>query len=488
MPLVYQAAMRSSSIPPAATFALALTALTYLRGWVLLRRAGVPFYPPWRALAFLAGLFSLWVALASPMDVFNRFVLAAHMLQHMTLMMVAPPLILLGAPVIPLVRGLPRFAAREFAGPFLNWRVAQKAGNTLTNPICALLLMGLVMFGWHTPGLYELALRSSAWHEVEHACFLLTSLIFWWPVIQPWPSKPQWPRWAMVPYLLVADLQNTALSAILVFSDRILYPTYAEAPRLFGFTALEDQAAAGASMWVVGSLAFIVPAVIIAVRCLSRKTSEDEISSSRTHEGLVADELLPLRTPLRRGLFPERLTANRREAISFAVLLVVVCSGFAWLFSSSATDSDDQALRTSQQTGAFAVSVFAAPGEVPAGATGFAILVQDRNTHEVLLDALVNVTSRLDDTRATSSTVRATRDDSENKLLYSAQLSLATAGNWLLNISVRRGSESAALSLPLKVVDPESGTELRWPYLVMFCFVAILVFAYAWRHRISPRR
>ncbi len=281
MQSVYQAVLRSWSIPPAATFAIVLSALVYLRGWWLLRRAGSPSLPPWRAFSFLFGLFSLWVSLASAMDVLNAFVLTAHMLQHMVLMMVAPPLILLGAPLVPMVRGLPIFAAREFAGPFLNWPVAKHVGSALTHPVFALLLMGVAMFAWHTPALYELALRSPAWHQVEHACFFLTSLIFWWPVVQPWPSRAQWPRWAMVPYLLVADLQNTALSAILAFSDRVLYPSYSAAPRLFGFSALEDQVAAGAIMWVVGSLAFVVPAIVIAVQCLSRKPSQEAIAPRR---------------------------------------------------------------------------------------------------------------------------------------------------------------------------------------------------------------
>ena len=93
-----QAVALSWSVPPAASFALALTALVYLRGWLLLRRAGLPFLPPWRATSFLLGLLALWIALASPLDTFSGFVLTAHMVQHMTLMMVAPPLILLGAP------------------------------------------------------------------------------------------------------------------------------------------------------------------------------------------------------------------------------------------------------------------------------------------------------------------------------------------------------------------------------------------------------
>ena len=151
--------------------------------------------------------------------------------------------------------------------------------------------MGVAMFAWHTPALYELALRSPAWHQVEHACFFVTSLIFWWPVVQPWPSKAQWPRWAMVPYLLIADLQNTALSAILVFSDRVLYPSYSAVPRLFGFSALEDQVAAGSIMWVVGSLAFIVPAIVIAVQCLSRKPSREPTTPVRRRETTSLDPL-----------------------------------------------------------------------------------------------------------------------------------------------------------------------------------------------------
>ncbi len=75
----------------------------------------------------------------------------------------------------------------------------------------------------------------------------------------------------MVPYLLIADLQNTVLSAILVFSDRVIYPSYATKPSLFGFSPLHDQAAAGAIMWVLGSLAYLIPAVIVAVQCMQRQ-------------------------------------------------------------------------------------------------------------------------------------------------------------------------------------------------------------------------
>ena len=93
----------------------------------------------------------------------------------------------------------------------------------------AWLAMNLAYLGWHVPPAYELALRSPGWHEVEHACFLVTSLLFWFPVIQPWPSVSRGSRWTMLPYLVGADLVNTALAAFLTFAGRVIYPSYAAA-------------------------------------------------------------------------------------------------------------------------------------------------------------------------------------------------------------------------------------------------------------------
>ena len=136
------------------------------------------------------------------------------------------------------------------------------------HPIVCWVLFVLSNVLWHIPDFYELALRSPGWHKVEHFCFLATALLFWWHVVQPWPSHPYWPRWTMIPYLLLADLQNTALGGFLSFYDRVAYPTYANAPR-FGIEPLSDQATAGVIMWVPGSIAFIVPAALIAMQFLS---------------------------------------------------------------------------------------------------------------------------------------------------------------------------------------------------------------------------
>ena len=191
------------------------------------------------------------------------------MVQHLILMAVAPPLILLGVPTVPLLRGLPRVVVRGVAAPLLRLRILRGLAHGLVHPVVGWLALNLAYLGWHIPAAYELALRSEAWHEVEHACFMITALLFWWTVIQPWPSRAVWSRWAVIPYLLTADFVNTGVSAFFAFSGRVLYPYYADAPRVLSLSALGDQIAAGAFMWVVGSLLYLVPAVMIVFHMAS---------------------------------------------------------------------------------------------------------------------------------------------------------------------------------------------------------------------------
>ncbi len=290
-PSAAAAALASWETPPILTALLVAAGLVYLRGWSKLWRLRAQRFPAWRLAAFLGGLASVWIAAASPLDAFSSLLLTAHMAQHLLLMVVAPPLLLLGSPYVPLLRGLPRDFVREGLGPFLAWPAAKRFGRALTHPWTGLLAMAAAMWGWHVPAAYELALRSSVWHEIEHATFLAASTLFWWPVVRPWPSRPHWPQWTVPLYLLAGDLQNTVLAAILVFSERVdaIYPTYASAPRLFGLTALEDQALAGALMWVPGSLAFLLPAAAAAWRLLEgsavsfgntrRKTSKPHVTA-----------------------------------------------------------------------------------------------------------------------------------------------------------------------------------------------------------------
>jgi cytochrome c oxidase assembly factor CtaG len=230
--------------------------------------------PRWRAVCFLGGLLALWIALASPIDALDDFLLSAHMLQHFILMSVAPPLLVLGAPLVPMLRGLPRWMVRGLRPVFAS-RTVHKVAHALAHPAVAWLVMNVAYLGWHVPQAFELTLRSEAWHNTEHMCFLFTSIAFWWVIVEPWPSRTRWSRWMVIPYLLTADVVNTILSAVLAFSGKVLYPSYAAAERISRLTPLKDQVLAGSEMWVLNSLVFLVPVAVIVVRMLSPRGLRD---------------------------------------------------------------------------------------------------------------------------------------------------------------------------------------------------------------------
>ena len=257
-------------IPPIVTAEIVLVAVIYVRGWLQIRRTRPDQFPVWRLYCFLGGMLSLFVAVASPLDTFSESLLFMHMAQHYVFMSLAPPLIAFGTPVVPMLRGLPRWFVRGWLGPLFGTHTIHRIGQFITRPRVAWLAFNIMYIGWHVPAAYELALSSENWHNFEHACFFFTSLLFWWPILEPWPFRLQVSRWVLVPYLLLADFVNTGLSGFLCFAGRIVYPSYGEIwPRPFGISALSDQVAAGAEMWVLGSIVFLIPAMAIIINLLS---------------------------------------------------------------------------------------------------------------------------------------------------------------------------------------------------------------------------
>jgi cytochrome c oxidase assembly factor CtaG len=436
---VAQAILQSWSFPPYVTAINLITLVVYFRGWRALRAAMPERFTAWRLIWFVSGIAALEIALASPIDTFDTFLLTNHMLQHMILMMIVPPLILLGDPAIPLLHGLPLWASRGLLGPILSWSPLQRLGRRLTHPVACWLLMALATLGWHIPASYEFALRSPSWHEVEHACFLVTSLLFWWPVIQPWPSHPQWPRWTMPLYLLLADFVNSALSAFLAFSDRVLYPWYAAVPRLGGISAQSDQIAAGVNMWVIGSFAFLIPAVIITARLLS--PSSPELRSER------------------KSALPETRFAR---LVFFALMLALPLAAVAygWL-APDTIDTDGAVIRLRGVSGLFRVTVFTEPRFVHAGPIDVSVLVQDHSSGETILDAGVDLAvqpvygSKIQ-------TVRATREQSTNRLLEAARVNLSSEGSWELRVLVSRGSDQGTFLTLLDVGPPPAQGSNSW--------------------------
>jgi cytochrome c oxidase assembly factor CtaG len=268
IPPVAEAICQSWEFDPWALALILILGVIYVCGWRRVHRQMPHRFGAARLAAFLAGLAALFLAIASPLHAYADLLLTAHMLQHLLLMLIVPPLLLAGAPYQPLLRGLPRRVVKHGLGPCLAWPALWRWGRRLTHPLTAWLAFVVTSTAWHVPALYELALRAPGWHAVEHLCFVATALLFWWPVLQPWPSRPQGSRWVLIPYLFLADVQNTILAAFLTFCERVLYPTYATAPRLTAMTALDDQAAAGAIMWVLGSVAFLIPAACVTIQVL----------------------------------------------------------------------------------------------------------------------------------------------------------------------------------------------------------------------------
>jgi cytochrome c oxidase assembly factor CtaG/ferredoxin len=328
-----RALLTSWSIPPWTTFLVLLTAIVYARGWRRLDRLRSTLFPPWRFWCFFSGLASFWVAIASPLNSFDAFLLTAHMVQHLLLILVAPPLILLGFPTVPLLRGLPRWAARDMLGPYLGWPTLGRLGRALTHPAFCWFIAAIALLGWHVPAAYDLALRSPGWHEFEHACFLGSSLLFWWPVIQPWPSVSPWPRWTVPIYLLLGAIVNTALAAFVCFCGRLLYPAYAGVPRLFGLSAMNDQVAAGALMWAFGSFVFLAVGAVATFKLLSPATANLEPAPQDLLQAAVESRPVSrpfdlLRVPLVGALLRARYGRRILQGLLLLVAVAVVADGF----------------------------------------------------------------------------------------------------------------------------------------------------------------
>ena len=237
--------------------------LAYVWGWFAARRKSATRLGAWRFGAFCAGIATLGLAWSRRLDAFTDFLLTAHMAQHLLLMLIAPPLLLLGEPILLSSRAFPRGGARRARMPALR-----RAWNFLAYPIPAAVLMVVTTIAWHIPPIFALAMRHAAWHQVEDATFLFTGILFWWPVILPWPSKRQWPRWAIPLYLLGADMPVSALSAYLAFCGQVVFPAYLTAPRPFPISPLDDQVAAAMLMWTAMMVVFAAVSIVIVVDIL----------------------------------------------------------------------------------------------------------------------------------------------------------------------------------------------------------------------------
>ncbi len=268
------------SFQPLVTVGLLASAFLYVRGldYSLRHGIGEP-VPLWRVLCFFAGLLLVLIAIESVVDVEAGQLLWVHMVQHDLLTMLAPPLLLLGLPVWPMWRAIPR-GARVAS---LRWALRKPGVRRATTAIAHLVEKPRVTFViftgsfvlWHLPSLYDLALEQENIHILEHLTFIATALLFWSQVIPSRVGKAtlSYPFQAL--YLCGAALVLNVLGGVFVFSTGPLYPFYAALHRSTStLPLLVDQHLAGATMDVPGTFVFFTAVIIILWRWLERDERE----------------------------------------------------------------------------------------------------------------------------------------------------------------------------------------------------------------------
>ncbi len=251
--------------------AIVVAAVLYLAGG---RRSATASAPSkrWRGASFYAGLVVLALAIGSPIDAYAGRLFSVHMVQHVLLMMVAPPLLLLGRPWPRIVRPLPLSVRRPLArtalvGPGLA--PVRRAFRWLAAPLPAFVVFNGTLLLWHLPALYDLTLRDGPVHDLEHALFFGTGLIFWVHLLPGTSGRPQLTDAARAVYGTAALAVSWILAIVLGLASEPLYNAYAGlAHRPGGLSALGDQHLAAGVMWVPGSVPYCIVLVVAALRWL----------------------------------------------------------------------------------------------------------------------------------------------------------------------------------------------------------------------------
>jgi putative membrane protein len=231
--------------------------------------------PSWRPWLFAIGIFSGFIALQSPIDAGgDRYLLSLHMVQHLMLMMVAPPLVLLG---IAGMRPPPASVAPR-------WR---RLWTLLTRPWPATLIFNAVLLIWHIPSWYDATLTTQWLHVLEHITFIAVGVIFWWPIVDP--LRGEHTRavspFAKIGMLGLAGIPPTVLGFIFALLSTPAYEFYARAPRLWGLSAVQDQQIAGVIMFGLGNIVYFVAISIIFLRLLGNPADDEaEIERAATEQ------------------------------------------------------------------------------------------------------------------------------------------------------------------------------------------------------------
>jgi putative membrane protein len=248
---------RAWNFDPWLLIPLILTILIYGWGlWKVWQRAGVGRGISLRRLAsFVAAVLALILALVSPLDDLSEVLFSAHMTQHMILMLVAAPLLVISNFPLALLGALRRPSARALAQGVNHSQPFSLAWQFLNKPVSAWSLFALMLWVWHAPRLYEAALQDETLHTFEHLIFLATAMLFWWVLFKQTTQKHLHYGMAIL-YLFTTVLHSGVLGALMTFTSEPWYPYYAPLVSVWGLTPLQDQQLAGLIMWIPGGAVF----------------------------------------------------------------------------------------------------------------------------------------------------------------------------------------------------------------------------------------
>ncbi len=273
------------SFEPLIIGALALAAVLYWLGEWTSNRARAR--PLWRSLCFYSGLLFIFIALESPIDFLDGQLFWLHMVQHLLLIMVAAPLIILGDPAIPILRSSPLGPRRRFLRMVTTQSWSHRVGvafSWIASPIPAAIIFLVDLYLWHWSYLFNLTLQNQTVHDLEHLCFLATALLFWSQVIEQRPMHMKMSYIQRAGYVVLVGAAGNLLAMYFVFATKPLYQQYARlSPRPFGMDAITDQQLAGALMWVPVLFVFLGAFSVLAYKWLR----EDEELADKPQEVIV---------------------------------------------------------------------------------------------------------------------------------------------------------------------------------------------------------
>ncbi|MEM7537294.1 MAG: cytochrome c oxidase assembly protein [Chloroflexota bacterium] len=237
-----------------------------------------------KLVCYLSGLMILATSLLSPIDMLGGQLFFMHMIQHLLTIMVAAPLIWLAHPFPISLWGLPRPLRLAVAGLMHKNALFRRGLAAITGPGPSWVIFIVVYLGWHDSTLYNLALRRDWVHDIQHITFFGAGMLYWWHVIGAAPRiHGPFSRWARMAFLIVTVPPNMIAGTTISFATEPIYTYYATIPRFWGFTVMQDQMLGGTIMWILGSMMYIMAALVILAVYLSNSAKRDESIDISSH-------------------------------------------------------------------------------------------------------------------------------------------------------------------------------------------------------------